>query len=134
MDKFVEITKQYKKNQDKLKLDKTDQFKPKHKPNVVWHFSDNDSTGVRDETMDELDIDNPHYENPFYNDDYGKDWSQIFLESEEARWFDNREYYSDEEEEDYYSGEEDDYETDYDSEEEEYYSTYNPIKNKDEED
>ena len=51
------------------------------------------------------------------------------MEDEEERWADNNEYSDYDAEE-----EEADYETDYDSEEEEYYSTYNPIKNEDEED
>jgi hypothetical protein len=136
MDKFIEITNNYKKNQDKLKLDKTDQFKPTPKK-VIWHFDDNDSVGVKDETMDNLDVvnvDDPNYENPFYHDDYGKSSAQIFLEDEEARYFDNHEYYSDEEEEEEEGNYETDYETDYDSEDDEYYNTYEPVKNKDGED
>jgi len=133
MDKLIEITKKYKntlKEKNLAELDKTEQFKPTPKK-LLWHFDDSDSVGVRDSSQ-ELDVvwvDDPDNDKTHSHTDYSKSWAQIFVDAEEARWFDNREYYSEEEEE------ENEYESDYDydSEEDEYYRSFNPVKIKDDE-
>jgi len=122
MEKFVAITNEYKntlKEKKLAELDKSSDFKLSEKDDLK--LDDEDEGGVRDISQEIINF----AENFINPTDYSKPWIQLFLESEEARWFDNREYFSEEEEE------EDGYESDYDSEEEEYYAY---IKNSDDED